>query len=139
MNRFGGKMTIIRSRILPILLMLVSIAGFAFTVVSFLCIEDDKYFCIADGLFLGFLFLAVSTSHVEYNDDIILYKLWVLKKQIYIREIKEINYGWMSSQYMLYDGQDMFWLPALWTKKKEKKMFEHIKCINPNVQINVSI
>lgn len=57
MNRFGGKMTIIRSRILQILLMLVSIAGFAFAVVSFLCIEDDKYFCIADGLFLEFLFL----------------------------------------------------------------------------------
>ena len=35
-------MTIIRSRVLQILLMLVSIAGFAFAVVSFLYIEDDK-------------------------------------------------------------------------------------------------
>ena len=119
--------------------MLVSIVCFAFAFVSLIYIEDDKYLCIANGLFLGALFLLISTGHVEYNDEIILYKLWVLKKQIYIREIKEINYGWLSCQYMLYDGQDMFWLPALWTKKKVKKMFEHIKRINPNVQINVSI
>ena len=65
MNRFGGKMTIIRSRVLQILLMLVSIAGFAFAVVSFLYIEDDKNTSKNRNCFVNL----INDSRVCYNED----------------------------------------------------------------------
>lgn len=134
-----NKMTIIRSRVLQILLILMSITMFLFSVISFFYIEDDKYLCIADGVFLGILFLVISTGHIKYDDEIILYKLWVVKKQINIKGIKEVNYSGIPNLFMLYNYRDTFYLPVLWNKKKVKKLIEFIKYINPEVEINVSI
>ena len=132
-------MTIIRSRILQIFMLLVSITMFAFSVFSFFCIEDDKYLCIIDGIFLGILSLVMSTAHIQYNDEIMFYKLWVFKKQINLQGIKEIDYTGIPYLYMLHNYRDIFYLPVLLNRKKIQKLIELKKYINPNVEINISL
>lgn len=128
-------MTIIKSRILQILLILMSIIMFAFSVFSYFYIEDDKYLCIADGAFLGILLSSISTFRIEYNEEIIIMKLCILKKVIKIKGIKEIDYSGIPDLCRIDTSQGVFYMPVVCIKKKVKKLIGYIKYINPEVRI----
>ena len=128
-------MTIIKSRILQFFCLTMSILMFGMIIVSYLCEEGEKYKSIISAIVVSLVLLLASTLIIKYDKQCIMIKLFLFKKIIYIMDIKEINYGGVPEVCSIITDCEIFYMPVLLTRKKVKKLFEHIKNINPNVKI----
>lgn len=50
-------------------------------------------------------------------------------------DIKEIGYAGVPEVCSIITDDEIFYMPVLLTRKKVKKLFEHIKSINQNIEI----
>ncbi len=128
-------MTIIKSRILQLFFVTMAIFMLGMVIVSYLYVESEKFKIMIGCFVLSLILLVASTSIIKYDNRCIIMKLFLFEKIIDIMDIKEIGYAGVPEVCSIITDYEIFYMPVLLTRKKVKKLFEHIKNINPNIEI----
>ncbi len=128
-------MKIIKSYFVQFLAIFISGSMFFFSIFASLYIDDGKYLSVITGIVLGIIFLIISSFRIEYDDCYIWVRIFVLRKKIRMENIIKIDYSGLPGVYDLKTDFESFYIPAMFCRKKIRILFEHLKSVNPDIEI----